>query len=432
MKIIFLIYFLLPSLIQAATNVAVVKLLRGQVEVVVGGKPKALKLDDWVQEGVVVRTQDKSFVKLVFIDKSQMNIGPSSELKIEKFGGKEAGVIDVVKGKVRSQVTKDYLQMQNEDQSKLFIKSKNAVMGVRGTDFLITTNGQNTALVLFEGEVVFNHLSETGKIPNAKLEDIVDRGVRVKPGEFSVVERDRPQPTVPAVLNVKQREVLESNQDFQTGRTPSQAGNETVKSVVPEGLSGQSVSNESDTLKNELTQVSNVEVVSSSSSENAAGTVSGDVVKPANGSFVHLESGVVIPPPADSVFDKNTNSFVASGANGTVGADGNFVPPANMEITNDGKVLLTVELPQGQTKVVELPKPAPVVATNSVSLTQVGQTVTQNPNLITSSGKVELNQPAPVNTLPPTSIAPPPTGGIDLNTNVIQKVSGQLNINVIK
>lgn len=148
-------------------------------------------------------------MKLIFIDKSQMNIGPNSEMKIEKFDGKDSGVIDLVKGKIRSQVTKDYLQIQDRDKSKLFIKTPNAVMGIRGTDFMIATNGKNTSAVLFEGEVVFNRLDARGISNSRRLEDIVDRGVRMFPGEFSVVEANRNQPTIPSLLNVRQREVGE-------------------------------------------------------------------------------------------------------------------------------------------------------------------------------------------------------------------------------
>jgi hypothetical protein len=123
----------------ASKKVAIVKLLKGEVDVLTLGKTTKLKVEDWVEDGSVVKTGEKSFVKLVFIDKSQMNIGPGSEMKIEKFGEKDSGVIDLVKGKIRSQVTKDYLQM-DRNKSKLFIKTPNAVMGVRGTDFLISTN----------------------------------------------------------------------------------------------------------------------------------------------------------------------------------------------------------------------------------------------------------------------------------------------------
>lgn len=420
--------FFISLNLWAAPKAAVVKMLRGSVQSVIQGKVTALKVDDWVEEGSVIKTAEKSFIKLIFIDKSQMNVGPGSEMKIEKFSPNEAGIIDFIKGKVRSQITKDYLQM-DPNKSKLFIKTNNAVMGVRGTDFMVTTNGKNTATVLFEGEIVMNNLENRGITSPSKLDEVVDRGVRVMPGEFSVVEQGRSQPTVPSVLNLQQREALESNVNFESDRAPSSDSKaETVKSVVPEGLSGESVSNTSETLKNEMVEVASVPPVKQTSSSDAQGYVTGDVVKPANGSFVHFESGTVIPPPADSVFDTNTNSFIPSGGNGKVSADGNFIPPKNIEITSEGKVLMTVPA-GGGTKVVELPKPAPVVTATTASLTQTVQIVTANPTLISSNGTVSINQPPASNTsLPTGSLAPVSTGSTDSSTNVIQKVSGKLDI----
>jgi hypothetical protein len=388
MKLVLFFGLFISSFSFASTKVAVVKMMRGKVEALTLGKSAPLKVDDWVEEGAVVKTGEKSFAKLIFTDKSQMNVGPSSELKIEKFSDKEAGVIDVVKGKIRSQVTKDYLQMKDQDKSKLFIKTKNAVMGVRGTDFMITTNGQNTATVLFEGQVVFNHLPEQGSLSSAKLEEIVDRGVMIQPGEFSVVEVDRPQPTVPAVLNVEQRETLESNVTFET-KAPS-VQDSTPPTIVPEGLTGQSVSNTSETIKSEFSEVASIEAPKAEVSDDAKGFVDGDKVRPANGSLVHFESGTIIPPAADSVFDPNTNSFIASSSNGTVNSDGSFVPPANVEITTDGKILVVI--PSGtnsEPKVVQIEKPAVTVQPAAVSLTQAVAIVTE---VVTNSPAAEAPQ----------------------------------------
>ncbi len=350
--------------------------MRGKVEVLSIGKTTSLKVDDWVEEGAVVKTGEKSFAKLIFTDKSQMNVGPSSELKIEKFSEKEAGVIDVVKGKIRSQVSKDYLQMKDQDKSKLFIKTKNAVMGVRGTDFMITTNGLNTATVLFEGQVAFNHLPEQGSLSSAKLDEIVDRGVMIQPGEFSVVEVDRPQPTVPAVLNVEQRETLETNVNFENKAPPVQESSPV--SIVPEGLNGQMVSNTSETIKSEFTEVASIEAPKNEMSADAKGFVDGDKVRPANGSLVHFESGTIIPPAGDSIFDPNTNSYIASSSNGTVSSDGSFVPPANVEITNDGKILVVIpSAGSSEPKVVQIEKPPVTIQPAAVSLTQVVSIVTE-------------------------------------------------------
>jgi hypothetical protein len=375
MKLI-LLGLLVSSFSYASTKVAVVKMMRGKVEVLSIGKTTSLKVDDWVEEGAVVKTGEKSFAKLIFTDKSQMNVGPSSELKIEKFSEKEAGVIDVVKGKIRSQVSKDYLQMKDQDKSKLFIKTKNAVMGVRGTDFMITTNGLNTATVLFEGQVAFNHLPEQGSLSSAKLDEIVDRGVMIQPGEFSVVEVDRPQPTVPAVLNVEQRETLETNVNFENKAPPVQESSPV--SIVPEGLNGQMVSNTSETIKSEFTEVASIEAPKNEMSADAKGFVDGDKVRPANGSLVHFESGTIIPPAGDSIFDPNTNSYIASSSNGTVSSDGSFVPPANVEITNDGKILVVIpSAGSSEPKVVQIEKPPVTIQPAAVSLTQVVSIVTE-------------------------------------------------------
>ncbi len=190
MRILVIMTVMVFSLSAAAqSKVAVVKMLRGQVSVVLNGKSTALAAEEWVPSGAVVKTADKSFVRLVFIDKSQMNIGPNSEMKIEQFGGGDAGVIDLVKGKIRSQVSKDYLQQKDKEKSKMFIKTPNAVMGIRGTDFLISTNGYNSSAVLFEGEVVFNKVENAAmrEINTDALEAAVDRGVRIFPGEFSEI-----------------------------------------------------------------------------------------------------------------------------------------------------------------------------------------------------------------------------------------------------
>jgi hypothetical protein len=388
MKRILFFGIFITGLSFASTKVAVVKMMRGKVDVLGVGKTSPLKVNDWVEEGAVVKTGEKSFAKLIFTDKSQMNIGPSSELKIEKFSEKEAGVIDVVKGKIRSQVTKDYLQMKDQDKSKLFIKTKNAVMGVRGTDFMITTNGQNTATVLFEGQVVFNHLPEQGSLSTAKLEEIVDRGVMIQPGEFSVVEVDRPQPTVPAVLNVEQRETLESNVNFETKAPPVQ--DSTPPTIVPEGLSGQAVSNTSETIKSEFSEVASIEAPKNEVSDDAKGFVDGDKIRPANGSLVHFESGTIIPPAADSVFDPNTNSYIASSSNGTVSSDGTFVPPANVEITNDGKILVVVSTGgSSEPKVVQIEKLPVTIQPSAVSLTQAVTIVTE---VVANSPAAEATQ----------------------------------------
>jgi hypothetical protein len=348
-------------------------MLRGQVDVLTLGKTTALKDKDAVEDGATIKTSEKSFVKLVFFDKSQMNIGPNSEMKIEKFSGDDSGVIDLVKGKIRSQVTKDYLQM-GKDKSKLFIKTPNAVMGVRGTDFMISTNGKNTSTVLFEGEIVFNRLTDRSIVNSENLESIVEQGVRMQPGEFSVMDGSRPFPTEPALLNIKQIEKLEKNETFDTDRNPSAAKVDSgTGTVVPGGLDGKAVSNNSGTINQEVAKVGVLDSAKTASSSNAEGFVNGDKVKPANGSYVHIDSGIIIPPGPGSVLDTNTNTYIAGTGTGSVNADGNYVPPKNVEITPDGKIFAVTTGADGQSIVKEILAPSPVLAQTVLGAPSIGQ-----------------------------------------------------------
>jgi len=428
--ILMIILSLASFSVMAQSKVAMVKLIRGDADVLTLGKTTKLQVNDWVENGSVVKTAEKSFVKLVFIDKSQMNVGPNSEMKIESFTGKDSGVIDLVKGKIRSQVTKDYLQIKEKDKSKLFIKTQNAVMGVRGTDFMISTNGTNTSTVLFEGEVVFNKLENRGEISSRRLEEIVDRGVRMYPGEFSVMEANRPMPTVPALLNVQQREQLEKNTEMNADRAPGNASAEAAKSIVPEGLSGQLVSNNSEILKSEVAEISKNDnaAKSSPSSSEPEGYIKGNLVKPANGSMVHIDSGVIIPPGPSAVLDGNTNTYIPGSDSGKIASDGSYIPPKNVEITNDGKIMVAVTDATGAVVVKEIPPPPPVVTTTSVAFGEVYSTTLSGSTQTTTQPKPVSDIPLPGTGTVDTRFAP--TGGI-INVNDPTRQSTLIDATII-
>ncbi len=427
MKSLFFILIFISTTVAFAEGkkVAVVKMLRGEVEVLTLGKTTKLKVEDWVEDGATVKTLEKSMVKLIFLDKSQMNIGPNSEMKIEKFSGTDAGVIDLVKGQIRSQVSKDYLQIKDKDKSKLFIKTPNAVMGVRGTDFLITTNGPSTVTLLFEGSIVLNKLSPGSSNNTNRLEDMVNRGVRLHPGDFSKVNDQMPQPTIPARMNQQQLEKLEKNDTFDS-RSPSSASNTEAKTVVPEGLSGAAVSNDATALKTEVAQVvgaaSPAPEATAAAFADANGYIKGDQVKPANGSFVHIESGVIIPPGDDSILDANTNTYIPGPNSGKVAADGSYIPPANVEITSEGKILVVTTTSSGQKQVVEKPAPSVVKAEapRSVASTS-GPAGAASPSVVQ---KPRASDPFNPGGLAPVA-RPAPSGGVpDVNQAVQQNNFG--------
>ena len=346
----FLLIFTLAYFAFAAEGegkkVAVIKIARGQAKVIdPAGESHPAKKGLWVTQGSVIKTAAKSFVRLSFIDKSTVNIGPKSEMKIEKFSKEEAGVLNVISGKIRSKVTKDYLQIE-KDKSKLFVKSKQAVMGVRGTDFTFTVarNTGATTAVLFEGSIAFNKLNKKN-IKNS-LENIVRKGHMIMPGQFSVARHDISRATRPQKLNTQQFRTLEKNENFiAEGKGKKK---KAMKSIVPPGLKGDVVMANSESLAKGIKKVVKADVkaterkIDKKEIERSKGFVNGDDILPAAGSLVHIESGTIIPLPMDSVFDESNGEWVSTGIGG-VDNSGTYEPPEGYTITDEGNLLKTVE-----------------------------------------------------------------------------------------
>jgi hypothetical protein len=296
----------------------------------------------------------------------------------------------------------------NKDKSKLFIKTPNAVMGIRGTDFMISTNGKTTSAILFEGSVVFNKMDSRGITSSDRLEVMVDRGVRMHPGEFSVVDQTRPEPTVPSVLNVQQREALEKNETFDKRAPSNSSPVEASKSVVPVGLTGDTVSNDESSIGKEVVAGDAGSKEDSVKANDANGYSKGDALKPANGSIVHVESGTIIAPGADSALDANTNSYGVSPDIGTIADDGSFVPAGGGQMTDEGTIIVTVKGADG----------APVIVTKvPVSIKPEGPAIVTSPDAPIGPKPASGSTPVVI----PLIIPLPPTGGIQNVNDAVQQ-----------
>jgi hypothetical protein len=329
-------------------KVAVIKMKRGEAVVIKadGSKVPAVK-GEWVNQGSVIKTGPRSFVRLSFIDKSTVNVGPKSEMKIEKFSENEAGVLNVLSGKIRSKVTKDYLKMDKE-KSKMFVKSKSAVMGVRGTDFVYSYNPKTDAstTVLFEGSIAFNKISN--KNLKMQLEQIVNQGHKIAPGQFSISRKGMSKPTFPAKMSSRQIRALEKNENFVGGAKNGAKKIKIGKSIVPPGLTGEVVASTSDALEKGIKKVVQADVKSVNKEikkekiKESKGFRKGEIFKPVDGSIVHIESGTIIPLGTDSVFDNNQGEWVSTSVGG-VDPAGNYIPPEGYKITEQGELLKQVD-----------------------------------------------------------------------------------------
>lgn len=333
----------------AADNVAKVVVMRGMVKAkLTDGTILDVKADQSIPEGATVQTAEKSFVKLLFIDKSQMNLGPNSQMIITAFPKKEAGIITLVKGQIRSQVTKDYMEMDDKSKSKLYIKTKTAAMGIRGTDFQVNFNpaNQNTSLITFEGKVAMAHIDRASRedsFDQQNLESVVssDKAVFVTKGQISAVNLNvAERAMVPTLLGTKQVEALEKNE---TGIKESSAGEESAKQFrnpIPPGAEGAAFSNSSPELEKEISKAAPTKAVYNEKHASADGffnTATGEYKLPA-GSIIDLSTVNIIPPPVNAVFDNNTGTYAVPETFGKVDkSTGEYKAPVGLALGVDGK-----------------------------------------------------------------------------------------------
>ncbi|MGZ3696592.1 MAG: FecR family protein [Bdellovibrionota bacterium] len=107
------------------------------------------KVGDRVEKGNIVRTAPTAKARVVFDNGDQFNVGPGTAYRIF-WKENEAGTnVNLMYGKLRGIIEK------GGPRSKLQVKTKTAIMGVRGTDFFIAHGGQDntTEVSIIRGAV---------------------------------------------------------------------------------------------------------------------------------------------------------------------------------------------------------------------------------------------------------------------------------------
>lgn len=327
------------EIFSAEKPVAKVILMKGEAKgKSADGTVFDIKIEQDITEGSVIQTSDKSFVKLLFIDKSQMNLGPKSQMVINAFPEKEAGIITLVKGQLRSKVTKDYMGIEDKSKSKLFIKTSSAAMGIRGTDFQVNYNeaNHNTALITFEGAVAMANINRNEKntyFDQHQLENVVssDKAVMVKEGQVSAVNLNISElAMVPTKLGTGQITALKENETGVKSSTQptTETSTKQFKSPIPPGMDA--------TIFTTLPKSSELRA-ETTAANGFFNQKTGEYKLPA-GSIIDLNSVNIIPPPVNAVFDSNSKMFIVPTTFGKIDpATGDYKAPAGLKLGNDGK-----------------------------------------------------------------------------------------------
>lgn len=118
--------------------IGTIKTLQGKVSIQVGSSTFVAQVNDKLYEGYLIATQDHSNIGLVFIDGTQLSIGPSSQVIINRylFSPKQKQYsFDVMIEKGSAIYSSGKLGELSPDSIK--VQTPEATIGVRGTKFLV-------------------------------------------------------------------------------------------------------------------------------------------------------------------------------------------------------------------------------------------------------------------------------------------------------
>lgn len=219
------------SWLSHAQNVhGVLRVVKGDVQIKSAQSGETVKgrLGEKVYPKDVIITGKDARAKIVMIDKNEINVSPESQVEIQNYefsgdSAKKDVLLNVIYGKVRSKVEQKY----DGKTSKFQIKTKSAIAGVRGTDFLMGFNRatSQSQVVTFEGKVEFGVPGPNGTIANP---------VVVEPGKQASVGAGQAAPTPPREMPKEELNKME-----QESKSEPPRGNEGPREQQSAGGEGE-------------------------------------------------------------------------------------------------------------------------------------------------------------------------------------------------
>src|SRR5260370_30502648 len=143
---------------------------RPNVEAISGGNTQTLSAGSEIYANQMVRTGNRGMADLVFVDKTNLSVGPTSEVRLDKFVYDPSGSA----GSVVMQATRGTFRFVTGSQAHEVyrVSTPHGTLGVRGTtvELLVHKPGDDcvTKLTLVDGEAEYK-VAKTGK--GARLTD---------------------------------------------------------------------------------------------------------------------------------------------------------------------------------------------------------------------------------------------------------------------
>jgi hypothetical protein len=200
---IFLLALLLPTVLHASA-VGRFTLIKGQVDLLKGGKVPAIavKVQDGVEAGDVIRTKSGAKAQLSMVDASVITLAPESRLAIADYQynpaqGERRAVLRLFRGLVHTVVNR----IIKTEEPDFIMETHTATIGVRGTDWYTLLGPNSTGVYLPRGILgLSSSLSSVSGL------------VRLQSGQFSQILQGLP-PSMPQALTPEILRMLERLMD---------------------------------------------------------------------------------------------------------------------------------------------------------------------------------------------------------------------------
>jgi hypothetical protein len=198
------------------------------------GSVVAATVGSKICSGDTVISADSSRAKIKMEDGNELNISPNSKIVIETYqydvaSNKKKVLLNILKGKVRATTREEnmYTDKAKDGQANTFqVRTKSAVAGVRGTDFLtgFDPKTKRTEVITFRGKVEVGLPGPGGTIVNS-VSVVVGQRTQVLPGQ--------PRPELPKALPAG--ELMKQNNESHNESPNGNAGSSPATTPAKEG-----------------------------------------------------------------------------------------------------------------------------------------------------------------------------------------------------
>lgn len=280
-----------------------------------------------LEKGDFVNTGPSSYAKVKIYPDANCIISTSSQIKIDQLKDTQTTSLEMLKGRFRASLT-PVQDSTAKKELRLYIKTKSASAGVRGTDFEMSYNEQNdiTSVLSYSGElkVKKNHEMEW---PFTKINQLYDAIYNEQ--EYASLTPSKFTGSFPGFLKVSdevkispvQFYFLKNHDPFKD--SPNQTSkNEHLKNLDIKPIAPEKYAEQKNIPLRPLPRQWEKDL-------DPVLKWRPDIKK--QGGYLDLETGIYVSPPKDAEYDKDSDTYVTPKEFGGVNIKtGDYVPPMGL------------------------------------------------------------------------------------------------------